>query len=66
MKQVFDRAGFAIKGMFKKPDGSIVVHDDDAYNRSRLQHENINALNNEVAQLKEQVKQILEHINGKS
>jgi hypothetical protein len=65
MNQVIDNNGALIRGLYKKADGSLVVNDPQAFNQKKLHHETISSLNNEVATLKEQVKQILEHINGK-
>jgi uncharacterized protein YdcH (DUF465 family) len=65
MKQVVDKNGAPVKGLFKKDDKSLVVLDREAFRRSQAQHAAIDTLNREVASLKDQMRQILEKLNGK-
>ncbi len=66
MIQVVDANGVPIKGLFKKADGSIVVKDQEALRKSQIQKNAFVALNNEVVDLKQQLKKILEKLNGES
>lgn len=61
---VKDKNGNQIPGLFRKPDGSFVNRDKSALEKAQMQQSAFAALNNEVAELKEQIKTILEHING--
>ena len=62
---VLDKNGTPITGLYRKPDGSFVNRNKSVYDKSVAQQSAFIALNNEVAELKEQIKTILEHINGK-
>lgn len=64
MKQVLNRNGDKIAGMFKTVTGAIVVNDKVALDRAMAQSNIIVSLNTEVNQLKEQMKLILEKLNG--
>ena len=64
MKQVTNAAGEPIKGIFRNDDGSIVIINYTELKKSKLSHAAFESLNNEVQELKKQMKQILEHIHG--
>lgn len=64
MKQIINREGAPIKGLFKKDDKSIVVLDRAAFIKNQSQHAAFETLNREVASLKEQMQKILEKLNG--
>lgn len=64
MIQVADRSGTPIKGLFKKSDGSLVVHDPAGLLKSKQQKNAFDTLNNEISELKQQMKLILDKING--
>jgi hypothetical protein len=64
MKQIVDSSGAVIRGMFKTKDGAIVINDKFALDKAMSQSNIISSLNNEVNQLKEQMKMILEKLNG--
>jgi hypothetical protein len=64
MKQVADLNGNAIDGMFRNKDGSLSLNNHSAYNKNKLQHDKFTSLTNEVNFLKEQMKLILEKLNG--
>jgi hypothetical protein len=66
MKQIVDRNGSPLKGLYKKDDRSIVVVDKAAFMKSRMQHDAFDSLQSEVNTLKKQMQKILEHINGKN
>lgn len=64
MKQVVDANGNPIKGLFKNNDGSIIVKDPDGLKKSQIQKNSFLALNNEVVDLRQQLRKILEKLNG--
>lgn len=63
MRQVVDRYGSPIKGLFRRADDSLVVIDDAEFMKNKLSHEAFESLNNEVQQLKAQMALILEKLN---
>ena len=65
MRQVFDRSGNPIKGLFRRADDSLVVIDDAEFNKNKLSHDAFESLNKEVQQLKAQMALILEKINDR-
>ena len=65
MKQVYDDRLQPINGLFRQDDGSLVVKDDNALKRSQAAHNVFDNINNELALLKEQMRVLLENINGK-
>lgn len=64
MKQILDKNGNIISGLFRNDDGSIVANDITTYKKNKLQHDKFTSLTNEVNLLKEQMKNILEKLNG--
>ena len=64
MKQIVDDDGNQIFGLYRCKDGSIVTVDISSYQKNKLQHDKFYSLTNEVNILKEQIKIILEKING--
>lgn len=64
MKPVADVNGVVIEGMFRNPDGSLTLNNHAAYKKNKLQHDKFSSLTKEVDLLKEQMKMILEKLNG--
>lgn len=64
MKQVVDRNGGVIKGLFRTESGSILVDDPSALQKSQLSQAAFESLSNEVQTLKNQINEILKHIHG--
>lgn len=58
MKQVVDASGNPIKGLFKKADGSVVVHNDAELKKNLKQHETFDRLNNQINELNTRVSEI--------
>lgn len=58
MKQVIDSAGNPIKGLFKKPDGSVVVRNEPELKKNLKQHETFDRLNNQINDLTVRVSEI--------
>ena len=66
MRQVVDSNGNPIRGLFRRADDSLVVIDQQEFEKNKISHQAFEALNNEVSQLKNQMALILEKLNGKS
>lgn len=64
MKPIVDKNGNLISGLYRNKDGSIVNDDVNSYHKNKLQHDKFTSLTNEVNILKEQMKIILEKLNG--
>jgi hypothetical protein len=64
MKQVVDSTGNFVDGMFRNSNGSLVLNTNTAYQKNKLQHDKFASLTSEVNLLKEQMKLILEKLNG--
>ena len=64
MKQVIDNSGQIISDLIRNSDGSLSLNNGNAYNKNKLQHDNFNRLTTEIEQLREQMKIILEKLNG--
>ena len=64
MRKVTDANGNIIDGLFRSNDGSLSLNNQAAYIKNKLQHNNFTSLTHEVELLKEQIKLILEKING--
>jgi hypothetical protein len=58
MKQIVDSAGNPIKGLFKKPDGSVVVRNDAELKKNLIQHSTFDRLNNQITELTARVTEI--------
>lgn len=63
MKQVVDRSGEKIKGLFRNDDGSLVVVDSKRLMQAQMVKTNMDSLTNQIDTLQKQVKDILERIN---
>lgn len=66
MKKVLNSRGVHIPNLFRKEDGSFVVKPSPELQKNKLQHDSFEALNNEVRELKKQMKYILELLNGRT
>lgn len=64
MKQVADINGNVVDGLFRNRDGSLSLNNQMAYKKNKLQHDKFTSLTDEVNLLKEQMKSILEKLNG--
>lgn len=64
MKQVADSSGNVVEGIYRSSDGSLVLNNNNAYQKNKLQHDKFTSLTNEVNLLKEQMTKILEKLNG--
>lgn len=64
MKNVVDKTGAPIKGLFRKDDGSLAVVDHAGQKRSSVQKKVINDMHAEITDLKQQLKLILDKLNG--
>lgn len=59
MRQVLDKSGNPIKGLFRRSDDSLVVINQAEFERNRISHEAFESLNTEVRELKKQMEQVL-------
>ena len=66
MKQVVDRSGEKIKGLFREDDGSLVVIDNKRLMQAQMVKSNMESLTNQIDTLQNQVKEILEKRNFKN
>jgi len=64
MKQIIDSSGQPINGMFRNSDGSLSLNISNEYKKNKLVHDNFNKLSSEILELREQMKLILEKLNG--
>jgi hypothetical protein len=62
MRQVFDKNGNPIKGLFRRVDDSLVVINSTEFEKNKLSHDAFQSLNNEVQTLKAQIAEILEKL----
>lgn len=63
-KQVADKNGNVINGLFRNADNSLSLNNITEYQKSKLQHDNFASLSDEINLLKMQIKIILEKLNG--
>lgn len=64
MKKVVDARGSVIDGLYRNSDGSLTINNNTAFNKNNIQHRNFAKLMSEVSVLQEQMKLILEKLNG--
>lgn len=64
MIQVIDDSGREIRGLYRLENGALIVKNDAALRQSVAQYSTIEGLNKEINLLKEQIKTIMEHLNG--
>lgn len=65
MIPVRDASGNKVKGLYKLADGSLVVKDDVGLNKHIKQKNAMESMSNEIKDLKIQMAQLLEIVNGK-
>jgi hypothetical protein len=64
MKKVIDQFGLVKDGIYRTDSGSLIVKDDRSLNTYRNELQRNLVLTNELNQLKEQIKMILEKLNN--
>ena len=64
MKKVVDSSGNEIVGLYRNSDSSLTLNNQEAYRKNKLHHDKFTNMTTEIDILKEQMKQILEKLNG--